>query len=240
MKTFKHFLVVVVLAMAPFASGVASPTEVQGGGTEPQSFGRAMTHLGMTKVSAYQLTIAGTPCEPGIDVCVVMNPSPASTDYVNSDVTRIVIPADSTHSIVWPVFHELVQYGLYNDTTTPQDRANFQFNIIVTLDSAALLDTSLINPDTGLPYNGSYQVRFSAAEGGSSSLAPGEHQVRKIRNASTGNALFDYNSLLSLGLPDSVVKKIFSGQITLHLGFSVHGRFVDYGLGNFSMRLIGD
>jgi hypothetical protein len=72
-------------------------------------------------------------------------------------------------------------------------------------------------------------------------MAPGERVLRKIRNASTGNLAIDYGLLLNnLGLPDSVVKKIFNGQITLHLGIQINARYVDFGLGAVSMRLVGD
>lgn len=240
MNAFIKFLAVALVTTGSTVAIAAPSPQVQGGGLEPQTFGRPMTHLGMAKPVRFQLTVSSVPCDPGIDACVVMNPPGTRTNYVNQDLTSIVIPANSTHSIVWPVFFQLAQYELYNNTAATQDPALFQINIIMTLDSAALLDPTLINPDTGLPYNGSYQVSFSPAEGENRSMAPGERVLRKIRNASTGNLALDYGFLLGLGLPDSVVKKIFSGQITLHLGLQINARYVDFGVGAFSMRLIGD
>ncbi len=227
-------------------SSVAAPGngngggQVQGGGVEPEPFGRPVIHLGMTKLVAYQFVPAGSACDnPQPDVCLVMSPSPTGTPFEFPDVTSIVIPAGSTHSIVWPLFHHIVWYEFNNDTGVSQV-ANFAFAIDLTLESAALLDPTLINPDTGQPFNGSYLVQFTPAEGTNRSISAGEHVLQRRRLGSSGNQLFDYQFLQSLGLPDKVIKQIFGGQITLHLGIRGNAKLVDTALGNFSMRLFGD
>ena len=224
-------------------SSVAAPGnggQVQGGGVEPEPFGRPVTHLGMTKSVTYQFVPAGSACDdPQPDVCLVMSPSPTGTPFEFPNVTSIVIPAGSTHSIVWPLFHHIVWYEFNNDTGVSQI-ANFAFAIDLTLESAALLDPTLINPDTGQPFNGSYLVQFSPAEATDRSISAGEHVRQRRRLASSGNQFFDYQILQSLGLPDKVIKQIFSGQITLHLGIRGNAKLVDTALGNVSMRLFGD
>jgi hypothetical protein len=214
--------------------------QVQGGGVEPEPFGRPVTHLGMTKLVAYQFVPAGSVCDdPQPDVCLVMNPSPTGTNYEFPNATSIVIPAGSTHSIVWPVFHHIAWYEFINDTGVSQI-ANFALAIDLTLESAALSDPSLINPDTGQPFNGSYLVQFTPAEASNMSISAGERVRQRRRLASSGNQFFDYQFFQSLGLSDKVIKSIFSGQITLHLGIRGNAKLVDTASGNFSMRLFGD
>lgn len=236
---------VMALALSSIAwSSLAAPGggggQVQGGGVEPEAFGRPVTHLGMTKPVAFELVTAGTTCEdPQPEVCVVMNPSPTSTPFEFPNVATIVIPANSTHSILWPIFHHIIWYELNNDTGVPQV-ANFALGIDLTLESAALLDPTLINPDTGTPFNGSYLVQFSPADATNRSMAPGEHELQRRRLASSGNQIFDYQYLQALGLSDKVIKQIFGGQITLRLGIRGGAKLVDAASGSFSMRVFGD
>ena len=240
--TRSHRIFIGTAALVFATAGMATAqNNVKGGGIEPETFGHAMIHLGMTPVVSFGFTPAGTTCdEPQPDVCVVMNASPAMTRFSYPDLTRIVIPAGSTQSIVYPMFHHVIHYELLNDTSVPQPNAVFQFNTLVTLESDALLDPSLINPDTGQPFNGSYQVSFAPPEGVNRSLSVGERIYQMSRLGSTGNYLFDYQFFRGLGLSDKVVKKIFQGRITLHLGFKGATRLTSGAFGNFSMRLIGD
>lgn len=249
MKVHKAIVACIAVALSSItSSSVAAPgngngnggEHVQGGGVEPEPFARPVTHLGMTKLVAFQFVPAGSACDdPQPEVCLVMSPSPTATPFELPNVTSIVIPAGSTHSIVWPMFHHNVGYVFNNDTGVSQV-ANFLFAIDLTLESAALLDPTLINPDTGQPFNGSYLVRFNGAEQTNRPISPGERVLQRRRLDSSGNQFFDYQFLQSLGLSDKVIKQIFKGQITLHLGIRGNAKLVDTAGGNFSMRLFGD
>jgi hypothetical protein len=162
------------------------------------------------------------------------------------DLGSITIPARSTKTIIWPVFLLNTNYTLRNTNGSPLPGI-FRTFIDVTIESDVLKNPSLIDPNSGLPYNGRLTTSFKNVYGEARLLAPGEFDSKFLRATSTGVGAFTTSFLEDPGgqnLPGGVVKALFASPMTIRIGLEGFVRLIDPDSGSLisfvALRLLGD
>jgi hypothetical protein len=108
------------------------------------------------------------------------------------------------------------------------------------LESAELNDPTLVDPVTGLPYNGKIVTIFPVAEGTSRSLAVAERIQKGMRFSATGIGAFNHEFFVGANIPEKVIKRMFANPMTVRVGISGNIQLVDTGLIAIGFRLMGD
>jgi hypothetical protein len=128
---------------------------------DPHSFGRYAKYIGLMNSGAIYLTEFAEECveDPEFpfgpdDRCVVLNPQPAVTTFDFPDVGRMVIPAKASTTLFCHTQTPIASTFLYNGTAAQMSSARIVYNPNFTFENVVLADPSLINPVTGLPFNG--------------------------------------------------------------------------------------
>jgi hypothetical protein len=151
------------------------------------------------------------------------------TSFSFPDLGSISIPARSTKTIIWPVFVLNTNYTLSNTNGSPLPGI-FRTWIDFTIESDVLKDPSLIDPNSGLPYNGRLATNFKDVYGEARSLAPGEFDSKFLRAGSTGLGAFSTSLLEDPGsqnLPANVVRELFASPMTIRFGLEGFVRLID-------------
>jgi hypothetical protein len=87
------------LALAPsLVTAAAAPTVEDVG--DPDSFGRNVTYLGLAQTTVVTLTDDCTGSDPTIERCIVNQPAPLSTNFNETDLATMNLPAKATKSLV--------------------------------------------------------------------------------------------------------------------------------------------
>jgi hypothetical protein len=131
---------------------------------DPNSFGRYAKYIGLMNSGSIYLTEFAEECveDPAFpfgpdDRCVVLNPQPAATTFNFPDVGRMVIPAKASTTIFCHWQTPIASSFLYNGTASPFT-ARVVYNPYYTFENVVLADPTLINPVTGLPFNGKIET----------------------------------------------------------------------------------
>ncbi len=209
---------------------------------DPYSFGRNKTYLGVAQTE--WLTLQEDPCGPyvpGEGRCVQLDPAPDATFVDETDLAVIELPKKATKSILCFTFTPFANWQ-WDNSTGSQQVARMSLNPTVRIESEVLDDPSLIDPSTGLPFNGVLLDGPISTFSESRSLSPGEFDSRRqILTRVCTAGLVNVRSLKDgYGLSDQVIKDFFKKPITVTFG--VRGAvsmmtYADYSVG---IRLYGD
>lgn len=225
------------------ASAFSQNVYTQPGGYDTNSFGHSLIYLGLALPAA---VIFDPACAPGSytppDVCFIAPANSVQTSFEYDDLGSIVIPANSTKTELWPVMilHTDIDF---QDQTGNGGRAIFHGNVILTIESDALKDSSIIDAGTGLPANGKLTTVFGNVYAINRQLAPNESYSIRLRSDSSGIAAVTTHGLMdgtSANMTDKQVKKFFESKITLHWGLSGSISSVSDGLFTVGIRVMGD
>ena len=160
------------------AEAAAVGTEVG----DADSFGRNVRFIGTMQSGVVTLASDCTPdpsSPPGPDDhCIVTNAAPASTAFSLPDVGRVVIPGKSAHSVFCHWQTPFVVYQFSNFTGAYQPNARFIVTPSYTIQNPVLNDPALIDPNTGLPFGGQFEIGLSGIRH-ARSLQPGELQTER-------------------------------------------------------------
>ena len=121
------------------------------------------------------------------DQCVEGSPN-ASIDA--RDIGRITIPAKAANSLLCHSITSIPLWFLGNGTASPVT-GSFQYAASVTVENEVLNDPSLIDPNTGLPFNGSFDVAFGLITD-RQTLQPGDRVNRRERGHGMSDAPGSY------------------------------------------------
>lgn len=226
--------VMLLVVAAPVHAAVTEETV-----GDPYSFGRAKTYLGLAQAGvALRADCTGYPPDAG--PCIELLAAPASTNVDESDLATIVLPGKVTNSLICFTFTPFATWDWSNGTASTQTATMF-LRPAVRVESPALNDPSLINPVTGLPFNGVLVDQTISTFLQSRSLDPGESdfQYRATTRSCTGG-LVSQRMLTGLGLSDVVIKKIFKRPITISFGVKGSVSMVTDGSYSVGIRLYGD
>lgn len=208
---------------------------------DPYSFGRAQTYLGVAQTNTVVLQADCTGFPPDGGVCIETLPAPAATTVDETELATIELPGRSSRSILCFTFTPFATWQWANDTGVQQTARMF-LRPAVRVESEVLDDPSLIDPSTGLPFNGvlldSNITTFVQAR----TIDPGETdlQFHTTTRTCTGGLVNERALREGYGLSDSVIRDFFRNPITVTFGVRGSVAMVTDATYSVGVRLYGD
>jgi hypothetical protein len=220
-------------------SATAAPSEDDVGDVD--SFGRPLVWLGVTQGN---LDLSSScPPEDGDPTthCVALNAAPASTPFDLDDIAHVTLPGKSANSLLCYWFSPILNVQYLNPGTTG-DVGLLAYSPTLTVESEVLDDPSMIDPTTGLPFDGKLTTGMTASEHFEVPLAAGQQQFERTRDSAVCIAgLLSKRALVdTYGLTDAQAKKVFRKPITIRLNVNGSVRLVDEASLMFGLRIVGD
>lgn len=244
MNYLVKIIAVVVSGFALATSAQAAPTAEDVG--DAGSFGHAALYMGadsgfITLASVCDPEPPPVPPETANDSqCFTINPAPAATHFVADDICRIKLPKKATKTIIYPALNFFINYQLHNTTGVDQPQGLFSFQATLTIESDALLDPAIIDPQTSLPANGKLQFQFTYNYRDDRSMQAGDRQRQRMTLVRVGNAGINKAALINQGLSPAVVDDLFNSAMTIRMSVSGDARLLTDGSITGNMRLFGD
>jgi hypothetical protein len=170
------------------------------------------------------------------DQCVVNLPTaPMATATVDNPLWQITIPKKTVKNVVYVMMNKGIGYESY--ATTP-GQGNVFFSPRVTIISDALNDPAAIDPNTGLPMNGSFTTSLSGSYNKGFPITGYLFNYTNEASISSRGISRDY--LAALGLPQSVINNFFKKEMTLQFGFRARiSGSIDFGQFYYTYRILG-
>lgn len=208
---------------------------------DPYSFGRAKTYLGVAQTTSVTIQADCSAHPPDAGPCIETAPAPGVTSVDESDLGSIELPKKATKSLLCFTFTPFVNWQWSNFTGSPQTAQMF-LRPTVKIESEVLLDPSLIDPGTGLPFNGVLLDSTISSFLQSRTIQDGEtdFQFRALTRSCTGGIVNVRALRDSYGLPENVIKKFFKKPIKVSFGVRGSVSMVDYASYSTGIRLYGD
>lgn len=172
--------------------------------------------------------------------CFNLAPAPALTTFDAQDILRIKLPKKATRTIIYPALNFFINYQLENTTGIFQPQGVFSYTALLTIESDALLDPSIIDPGTGLPANGKLVGQFSYIYRDDRSMDTNDRQRLRETLVRVGNAGINKAQLIGQGLSESVVDDLFKSAMTIRMSVTGTARLVTDASITCNMRLFGD
>ncbi|HEY6004236.1 MAG TPA: hypothetical protein VIV57_15275 [Anaeromyxobacter sp.] len=209
------------------------------------SFGRNVTYIGVSQTSQvlFQPDCTPDPANPLApnDRCIVLSPAPSTTGFDETELSVIKLPAKATHSIVCHSLTPLVTFQLNNTTGAFAPSAAFNATVTVRIENEVLNDPTLIDPATGLPFGGSFEVALPTWRENRSLAVDERAQKQMILTRECIGGLISRSALIQgEGLSEAQADAFFKKPITLHFGVRGSARLVDFALFTAGIRLYGD
>lgn len=229
-------------APAPTATRPAAPpTNAQVG--DAASFGRNVRWLGMSVANG---ALVSNDCaavhreDPSIQ-CQQVTDYAADTAFAFSDLGRIELPAAAANSMLCHWLTPMMQ-GQYYTTSTTLTVGRIAYAPLITIESPVLADPSMINLQTGAPFNGSitrgasYEIEQAVLQQG----LPTQVAFRQ-RTVTCADALVSKQQLIDVyGLTRSQADRVFASPITLRFGVRGSVRNVGRMVIALGARVVGD
>jgi hypothetical protein len=215
---------------------------------EPDSFGRNAKFLGTATSGIVYVYYS---CDPVIlltdleltlgadDRCLALPTLGTSAAATFNDIGRINIPARSVDNTIYFIQNNLVSYDLSNPNVNTVF-ANMSYTPTYTLESEALNDPAAIDPNTGLLMNGSFTTGVSGSKIFSRTYAGNAAEFVTERFTSSATRGFARTYFADLGLPQTVINKIYTKPLTIKLNLRVRGNFFTFGQFGYSVRFLGN
>lgn len=224
-------------AAAPISISAAAVSDEDVGDSD--SFGRNLRWLGLADM-AVELTdtCPGTDPDAG---CQVLNPAPAFTPFAFEDLGHITLPGKSTHSLLCYWFSPVLTVRYANPTANPV-LARLRYSPTLTIENPVLATPGLIDPTTGLPFNGKLLTGMTSSELFEVPLAPGVAFTERTRDSAVCIAGFISRKSLAdtYGLSDAQIKEFFKKPTTVRMNISGSAQYVESASLYFGLRIIGD
>ncbi len=215
---------------------------------EPDSFGRNAKFLGTATSGIVYVYYS---CDPTIlladleltlgtdDRCLALPIPGQSAAATFNDIGRINIPARSVDNTIYFIQNNLVNYDLSNPNANAVF-ANLSYTPTYTLESDALNDPAAINPNTGLPMNGSFTTGVSGSKFFSRTYASNASELVSERFTSSATRGFARSYFADLGLPQTVINRLYTRPMTIKLNLRVRANFLTFGQFGYSVRFLGN
>lgn len=211
---------------------------------DADSFGRNVHFIGTMQSGNVVVQGDCTPdpsSPPGPDDrCVPTNAAPALTSFAVTDIGRVVIPARAAHSLICHWQTPLVIFAFANDTGVYQADARFAVTPTYTIQNAVLDDPSLIDPATGLPFGGQFELGLGGIRR-ERSLQPGENQLE--REAGTRvciGGIISRQLLTGMGLSEAQATQFFRNDTVITMNMSGQAKLVEFATILYGVRFVGD
>lgn len=229
------------LAAARIEAAVPATTTVG----DADSFGRYVKFIGLISTgfilvqSDCSLDATG-PLGPE-DHCVVADPAPAITNFTINDAARMIIPAKSANSLFCHTQTAIVTYNFSNFTGVYQPNARIVLTPNYTIQNAALNDPSMIDPTTGLPFNGQLNLGLAGIRH-ARSLQPGESQTERddTTRSCIAGLVSKANLMSTFGLTAAQATNFFKNDSIITMNVVGQAQMVDFATINYGTRFFGD
>jgi len=240
MKQTLKFITLILSSLAVATSLRAGPPSAADVG-EAESFGHAALYMGAMSGAFNWSPNPCSPPAPGDNSqCFQTNPAPASATGDTIDVARIKLPKKATRTMIYPAMNFFVNYELQNTTGVDQPQGEFFFRALLDIESDALLDPSIIDPNTGLPAAGRLRGLFTYTYRDDRSMRNGDRQQQQMTLVRVGNAGITKAALVAGGLTQAQADAVFASAITVHLRFTTRARLLNDAMVTGNVRLFGD
>lgn len=174
------------------------------------------------------------------DRCFAINATTNSVSFNVRDIGRIYFPKKTFLNVIFLLSRHEYSYYFANLTTQNQNGV-LQYRPYFTLESDVLNDPGLINPQTGLPFNGQVDIGAAGGKSLSKTLFP---NYRERENLGYGTAsvsgLTKKYFIENFGLPAQVVDALFYEKMAIRLNIRGLTANVIDGNFNYAVRFIGN
>jgi type II secretory pathway pseudopilin PulG len=192
---------------------------------DADSFGRNAHWMGLMGSGVIELSDFPDDCDPANfqggpdDHCVVLNPQPALTTFNFPDIGRMVIPAKSANSLFCHM-QTPISATLLQNYSTPNMTARVVFNPVFTFENSTLNNPAILDPATGLPYNGKITFTLPGISH-RQTLQPGENFfARDDETRVCINGMISKAQLKSAGLTDAQATDFFKHDTIVTMGIN--------------------
>lgn len=215
---------------------------------EPDSFGKNAKFLG---TAATGTVYVYSSCDPAVlltdlgltlgpdDRCLALPTLGQSAVATFNDIGRINIPKNSVDNTIYFIQTNLVNYDLTNPNAN-QIFSNFSYSPSYTIESAALNDPAAIDPNTGLPMNGSFTTGVGASRVAAKTYPVNAFETISESFSSSATRGFARGYFADLGLPQNVINQIYKKPMTIKLNLRIRGNFFTFGQFAYSVRFLGN
>jgi hypothetical protein len=225
------------LVLSPAALAAAVTPEDVG---DADSFGKNVTYLGLAQSLAVTLADDCTGTDPLVERCTVQNPAPALTTVIEDDLAVINLPAKATKTLMCFTLTPSI-YVDWANFTGVQQTARFNASALISIENPVLADPTLIDPVTGLPFNGVLEIALSTWSHVQTMPDNATEIERSMQTRSCLAGIISRRVLVSdYGLTDTQAKEFFKKAMTLRFGARVTAAMSQYTNYFYGIRLYGD
>ena len=173
------------------------------------------------------------------DRCLnVSNPAVTASATFN-DIGRISLPGKQADNVIYLIANHSTSFVFQNTDASPVSGL-LTYSPSITIESDALNDPAAIDPNTGLPMNGSYTTTGLGTKSSNRTLAPFSIDVQTESYSRANTNGLSRTFWASLGLPNSVINQLYKKPMTIRLNVRVSARRVESGVFIFSTRLLAN
>ena len=207
------------------------------------SFGKPAKFFGFAQtggvIVSRDCSTIGFPLGPD-DRCFTINPTTNFVSFDAKDIGRIKFPRKTFQNIIYVFSRHQIVYTFFNTATTNKT-GRLQYRPYTTIVSSVLNDPSLINPQTGQPFNGQMDVANAGGRNFAKTLFPGYQENDFLTYGSPSISGITKKFLMdNYGLSQQVVDDLFFEEMTIRLnitGVMVNGEEATF---NWGARFVGN
>jgi hypothetical protein len=217
----------------------AAPADVG----DPDSFGKNALFLGVVTSGVVFIDPTCDPADIGPlgpdDHCISPDANGIVPTTTFNDIGRITIPGKSVSNIIYAIANNTASFSFFNANATPQ-QARMSYVPTVTFESEALNDPSLIDPNTGNPFNGSFTTGNLGTLTNSKTLASAASELQTHSYTRANTLGFSRAFWAALGLPPAVIDQIYKKPATIRLNIRVSSKLSDSAVLAYTIRFLGN
>lgn len=225
------------LVLSPSAlAALVTPEDVG----DADSFGKNVTYIGTAQSIGVTLADDCTGFDPLVERCTVQNAAPALTTVIENDLATINLPAKATKTLMCFTLTPSI-YVDWANFTGSQQIARFNANALISIENPVLADPALIDPVTGLPFNGVLEIALSTWSHVQSMPDNATETERSMQTRSCIAGIISRRVLVDeYGLTDTQAKEFFKKAMTIRFGARVTAALSQYTNYFYGVRLYGD
>jgi hypothetical protein len=215
---------------------------------EPDSFGKTAKFLGTATTGTVYVYHS---CDPAVllaeldltlgtdDRCLALPTLGQNVSGTFNDIGRISIPAKSVDNTIYFIQNNLVSYDLSNPFANSVF-SSYSYAPTYTIESDALNDPAAIDPFTGLPMNGSFTTGVNSSKVIGRTYPSNASEFYNERFSTSATRGFARSYFADLGLPQTVINKIYTRPMIIKLNLRVSGNFFSLAQFAYSVRFLGN
>jgi hypothetical protein len=182
-------------------------------------------------------------CAPTqLSICLPLSAS-GTGSFPNVEIATVAVSASFGRSTLCANPNAQAIYAFRNRSTTVDDISTYSINYRYEIQSAVLADPLLINPRTGMPFDGKISFSPLSVFTDQDFLGPQQRVTRtqKISSLDCAITLLSHSMLVnSYGLSATDAQRVMSQALTVRLFISANLIATDGGSYGMQLRIMGD